>query len=285
MRSISEALAAHLAQEVTTLSTCLKIERTDGVTLGFTDHDRDLTLAGMAYAASDGFNPTAINSDNNLSVDRLEMEAAISDDRLRPEDIAAGLYDGAQVTLLLVNHQAPNDGAMILKHGTMGEITLAGGQFKAELRGLTQALQRSAVARFSPTCRAEFGDAQCSIDLAAHRVSGTVDGHEGDFTLIDDARGEVVGHYDSGTLRFDSGALQGQLFRVSAYAPSRIRLALPFAVPPAVGDAYTLTQGCDKRFETCAGRYANALNFRGEPHLPGLDRILQTPNTSADLVR
>lgn len=285
MRTISSAIAAHLTQEVTTLSTCLKIERRDGVSLGFTDHDQDLLLEGFLYAASDGFNPTSVNSSNALNIDRLDIETAISDTRLRAADIAAGLYDGAWVTLLLVNHQAPEDGALILKHGTMGEITLSGGQFKAELRGLTQALQRTAVERFSPTCRAEFGDAKCGVNLAAHRVSGTVDGATGDFTVLDAVRTEAAGFYDEGTMRFDSGVLAGQLFRVSGFAPGVIRLALPFAQPPGVGDVYTLTQGCDKRFGTCTERYNNALNFRGEPHLPGLDRILQTPSTSNDLVR
>lgn len=283
MRTIPSGLAAHLANDVTSLSTCLKIERQDGIVLGFTDHDQDLIVDGMLYAATDGFNPTSVSSSNALSVDRLDVETAISDERIRDSDIAAGLYDGAAVTLLLVNHQAPGDGAIILKHGTMGEITLSGGQFKAELRGLTQALQRTAVERFSSTCRAEFGDAKCGVNLAAHRVTGTLDGNMGDFTVLDAARMEAAGFYDDGTLRFESGVLAGQLFRVSGFAPGIVRLALPFAVPPAVGDGYALTQGCDKRFGTCAERYDNALNFRGEPHLPGLDRILQTLSTGNDL--
>ena len=28
---------------------------------------------------------------------------------------------------------------------------------------------------------------------------------------------------------------------------------------------------CDKRFATCKAKFANALNFRGFPHLPGND--------------
>jgi hypothetical protein len=38
-----------------------------------------------------------------------------------------------------------------------------------------------------------------------------------------------------------------------------------------------LREGCDKRFETCVSRFANAANFRGEPHLPGNDLLTRYP--------
>jgi uncharacterized phage protein (TIGR02218 family) len=38
-----------------------------------------------------------------------------------------------------------------------------------------------------------------------------------------------------------------------------------------------LRDGCDKRFETCVTRFANAVNFRGEPHLPGNDLLMRYP--------
>ena len=40
------------------------------------------------------------------------------------------------------------------------------------------------------------------------------------------------------------------------------------------GDTFTVTAGCDKRFETCRDRFANGANFRGFPHMPGTDRAL-----------
>jgi uncharacterized phage protein (TIGR02218 family) len=38
-----------------------------------------------------------------------------------------------------------------------------------------------------------------------------------------------------------------------------------------------LREGCDKRFETCTSRFQNAVNFRGEPHLPGTDLLTRYP--------
>ena len=44
--------------------------------------------------------------------------------------------------------------------------------------------------------------------------------------------------------------------------------------PLAPGDTFVVTAGCDKRFETCTSKFANALNFRGFPHLPGNDFVV-----------
>jgi len=55
-----------------------------------------------------------------------------------------------------------------------------------------------------------------------------------------------------------------------------VTLAL-WQVPPQAmqpGDTFTLTAGCDKRFETCRAKFANALNFRGFPHMPGNDFVV-----------
>ena len=40
----------------------------------------------------------------------------------------------------------------------------------------------------------------------------------------------------------------------------------------AVGDAFTVTAGCDKHFKTCKAKFDNGVNFRGFPHVPG-DRL------------
>ena len=46
---------------------------------------------------------------------------------------------------------------------------------------------------------------------------------------------------------------------------------------PAAGDLVELHEGCDKAFATCRARFANAVNFRGEPHLPGMDLLTRYP--------
>ena len=43
----------------------------------------------------------------------------------------------------------------------------------------------------------------------------------------------------------------------------------------AAGDTYTLAPGCDKSLETCRDVYANVVNFRGFPHVPGTLEVLR----------
>ena len=43
------------------------------------------------------------------------------------------------------------------------------------------------------------------------------------------------------------------------------------------GTSVRLTAGCDKRFQTCSGKFANLLNFQGFPDLPGEDWMVSYP--------
>ncbi|WP_143535737.1 baseplate hub domain-containing protein, partial [Roseisalinus antarcticus] len=49
MKSLSPALQAHLDEGTTTLAWCWRITRADGVTFGFTDHDRTLSFDGTDF--------------------------------------------------------------------------------------------------------------------------------------------------------------------------------------------------------------------------------------------
>ena len=39
-----------------------------------------------------------------------------------------------------------------------------------------------------------------------------------------------------------------------------------------------LKQGCDRTLTTCSQRFANAINFQGEPFLPGNDLVVRYPS-------
>ena len=62
MKAIPPALQAHLAQPATTLAWLLRVQRRDGVVLGFTTHDRTLTVGGVAYRPHTGISPTDIEA-------------------------------------------------------------------------------------------------------------------------------------------------------------------------------------------------------------------------------
>ncbi len=279
MKSITTALQAHLEQEVTTLATCWKLIRMDGQVLGFTDHDRALHVSGVDYMAASGFTPTAIASSAALNVDNMDVEGMLSSGAITEADIMAGLYDHAEISVFQVNYEDITMGALPLRTGWLGEVKMSGGRFVAEVRGLAQRLSQRIGEFYSPTCRADFGDSRCKKSLAAHTSFSSVTSVTSRSVLRDSARTETAGFYSFGTLTMLSGTNAGLSAEVKIYAPGVFTLFMPFPYDVTVGSSYKVTQGCDKTFQTCAARFANAVNFRGEPHVPGTDRILETAST------
>lgn len=134
MRALSEAMSAHLAQEVTMLATCWKLTRRDETVLGFTDHDVDLVVDEVLYKARSGMTPTAVSSSLGLAVDNMDIEGLLDDEAITEADIIAGAYDGAKIDVFMVNYADIEAGAIALTKGWLGEVTLKGKQFIVDVR-------------------------------------------------------------------------------------------------------------------------------------------------------
>lgn len=282
MKSLSTDLAAHIAGETLTLATCWKLTRTDGTVMGFTDHDRDLIVDSTAYAAATGFTPTAIAGTDTLAVDNLDVEGMLSAGSLEEADVLAGKYDFAEIEICQVNWADVAQGKLKLRRGWLGEVTLRHSHFVAEVRGVAQRLSATLGQIYSPSCRAQFGDARCKMNLAAHTVTGSVTSVSSSQIFFDTARTEDSGTFTSGKITFTSGANGGLSMEVKEYVTGQLTLALPMPFGIETGDTYSLIKGCDKTFATCQTTYDNAMNFRGEPHVPGMDRMLETAGTRSE---
>jgi uncharacterized phage protein (TIGR02218 family) len=282
MKTISAALAQHLAGEVTTLATCWQITRRDGVVLGFTDHVRDLEVDGLTYRAASGYTRTAIRGTADLAVDNLDVESVFSDDGITEEDLRAGRYDFAEVRMFLVNYADLGQGILKLRRGWLGEVTIRDGMYVAELRGMTQKLQMTVGEVYTPDCSADLGDTRCGVNLAALQESGTVSAVTS-ATIFEASLMQATGWYDGGELLWTSGANAGQTVAVRSWdaATSTLTLFLPALYAIQAGDAFTIRPGCDKTFATCQAKFDNAINFRGFPHVPGNDQVLSYPDAQS----
>ena len=164
-----------------------------------------------------------------------------------------------------------------LARGRLGSVERTGGTYSVSLQGPVAALLERPVAPVtSPTCRARLGDAACRIDLRPRRALVAVAGVAGDRVSVS---GLAPGLYPFGTLRWLGGANTGLTQAIVDQEADGLFLAEApaFAVTP--GTRALLTQGCDKRLATCAARFANAANFQGEPHLPGMDLLTRYPGS------
>lgn len=285
-KTISAPLAAHLQSEVTTLCTCWKITRTDAVTIAFTDHDVDLVFEGDTYSAAGSYSRTAMSNNDTLSVDNLDISGVIDDDHITASALRNGLFNYAEVKVFVLNWADVSMGALKMRKGWFGEVTLqSNGSFKTELRGMTQRLSYRFGEVYQPTCRADLGDTRCKVVIATYTVPGAV-GIVTARKFLTVASGYLVAPehvsawFDGGVLRFTSGANLGKSVEVKYWNASTRVLEL-FIPPPyaiEVGDTFDIYPGCDKRRETCFAKFANMLNFRGEPDIPGADVMQKYPD-------
>ena len=179
-KTVSVALLGHLRGGLTSLATCWLIECKDGTNLGFTDNEVPLVIKGIVYSTLSGYKPSAVDASLGLSVDNLEVDGLLNSAAINARDIHAGKYDYARVTVFYANKRDPSQGAMVLRKGFIGNITFQKGTFKAEVRGLMQALTQKMGEVITRHCRATLGDARCKVDLtpytSEHQVLSVANG-------------------------------------------------------------------------------------------------------------
>jgi len=278
MLTLSPAYIAHLNGTTTELCTCWKITRRDAVVLGFTDHPSDLVIGGLTYQAALGYTASDVRASADLAVDNLNLQGFIDSPSITEPDLMAGRWDFAEVEIFEVITSNLSAGVRRLRRGRIGEVSLGRTVFEAELRGLAQAFTQQLCELTSPTCRAALGDTRCKVALGPITVTGTVTSVTSRRVWTDSTRAEAAGWFTFGKLTWTTGANVGYSMEVKTHAGGGVMtLALPMPYAIAIGDAYSLVPGCDKLLATCIGKFANVLNFRGEPHLPGQDAILRGP--------
>lgn len=259
------------ASPLEAVATFWRVERRDGVALGFTSHDHDLWFDGLLHRAAPGMVPSAVRRSAAFEPDSADMQGALDHAAIRGEDLAAGRFDGAHVSVGVVDWQSRE--WMVLFAGEIGTVGQDGSQFTAELVSAKAVLARDAIPRTTPTCRAEFCGPGCTLSVARFT-------HEAEVAAIDPERGAIrlqgavsAAELESGTLRWVDGSEAGLERRVLAADADWLWLDRPYPADLAAGARAIVREGCDHTLDTCATRFDNARNFQGEPFLPGNDLL------------
>lgn len=277
-RTLPGGFLSSLTGPVLEFSTLIKLSRVDGVVFGFTDSDIPITYAGTTYQPSDGISATNVATATGTGVDNLEGVGFLSSTRIKEADIVAGLFDNATVEVRIYDRTSSTATAPIMS-GYIGELTVVDGIFKAEFRSLTSRLKMTLGDVTSINCRARvLGDCQCKFNLTstvfgcASQSSRTVSSASGtNMTFASDPAPTFF--YKYGLVTFTTGPNAGISREVKTHvltsgnAVIEVRTAFPFVV--SVGDVATLTIGCDRTIDACRNKFNNAVNFHGEPFLPG----------------
>lgn len=276
MITVTPQLKAHFGGNYLTLATLWRVTRTDGTLFYFTDHDQDIVYQGATYLAATGYVPSAVQTSAGLQVDNLEVTSVLDSAFITDADLVAGLWDYAEVVIMVVNWADLTMADMVIRRGRMGEVSAGKMSFVAELRGMAQNLQQEIGRLIMPTCNADLGDSRCQVVLSGFTSTGTLTAVTDGAHFTDSGLAGATGLFNYGKLTWTAGLNDGLSMEVKTFTTGGaivLQQPMPYAV--AVGDTFSISQGCDK--STGAGgctKFSNIINFQGYPHLPGTDRMV-----------
>lgn len=287
MRTLDLGFKAHVESGATTLATCWRVMRTDGVMLGLTDHDEALVFDGT------NFEPMLEGGEASQKLgpqtDTSEVVGVLTSEAIAEEDILLGRFDGASVETWRVNWRDVGQ-RLLQRRATIGEIVREDGVFRAELRSAQAALNQVRGRLYQALCDAELGDARCGVDLtdSAFRAEAGVSEVRDRFRLaMTGVEAYAEGWFGFGTVVWASGKRTGLRDRVVSHQRLGDVDVLGFGAPVGdwvvAGDEMVVTAGCDRRLATCREKFDNTVNFRGFPHIPGSDFVLRYPRAGAEL--
>ena len=261
------------SSELETVATYWRLMRTDGVTLGFTTHDANLWFDGVLHLATPGMVPSSIRRTASFDADSAEVEGAISHDTINSGDLTIGRYDRAVVVIGLVDwvsleHQP-------IYSGRIGAVTEQSQGFSCELQSRKADLGIDPIPRTSPACRASFCGPGCGLSAAAfeHEASVMAQDIAGNAVTLDCATSAA--NLAGGRLRWLDGPYAGIVLGIANARGGAIVLDGPVDLPIAAGTRALAHEGCDRTLATCSSRFGNAVNFQGEPFLPGNDAVMR----------
>jgi len=287
MKTVPAGLAAMLASGVTTLCRCWRVERQNGAVFGFTNHDQPLTFGGLSYEPESGFTAAESETRLGLAVDTQEATGVLSSAAITEDDIALGLWDAAKVTVYLVDWTDVANRA-IERSGILGELGRGPLGFVTEVRGLAHHLNQETGRTYQRQCDAIVGDGRCGVNLNAPAFKGTgavIESAGSRFIAASGLGGFAAGWFSRGVLAWASGANAGVRAEVDRHmlagGVAKLTLWQSAGAPVAVGDTFTITAGCENTWTMCRAKFANGLNFRGFPHIPGNDFVLSVSKKDA----
>lgn len=279
-RTLTPAMAGHLATRSQSRCKLLLLDLVDGTTLGISGNSRDIDFdlgdGVVTYTANTGILPSNIAMSCGLEADNYEVTGPIGG-LVTLNAIVGGRFNRARARLIEVNWKDLSAGAIKLLSGYVSEARVEGGKFILEIR--------SDVDRFNSTVGRSITD-QCDADFAdGIRCHATATSIVGTVTAVTDAMQFTVSFsgsyantfFNKGTVEFLTGALAGtRKVEIESWTSAGVILLFaPLVEAPAIGATATIKNGCfdpatgESKSRTACMTFGQILNFRGYPEVPG----------------
>lgn len=250
--------------------TCLRMQMSAGKLLCFTDSDMDVFYENERYRAGGYFTPNSVVSSNELSEDNFSISGIIDGDLITKKAITSGDFSNSYIELFVIKNNKKN----ILKTGWIGDISYNDNKFTASINSLSSKTNNLIGKCYSPNCRAEFADRYCKLNKGNYSFSGEVTALIDSYSFIDSSRNEPNDYFSQGVLEFISGQNKGKKYNIFSFQRHQISIDSTTIQEIKIGDSYIVTAGCNKSLHECINKFSNAVNFRGEPYIPGRYKLL-----------
>lgn len=286
MLSLEAGMESLRGNQTHRYAVCWDIERSDATHFRFTTHDHDLILAdGFTYSPAGGLNQTAARKESGLREQNQEFSGVITSDKITVDDLRGGKFREAEVTQSLIDFRYPWAGSLQTLKYNIAQTTFDGELWEAEVTGITRRLKQSIGDVVGRTCKADVGDSDCKVNLdhVDYRALGTIAIEISEERRIFKTSGVGTGwgddFFNHGKLVWTSGNNDDIISMVKDWVSADVQceLILPTPFDIQIGDTFTIYAGCEKTKSVCSSKFSNLVNFRGDPYIPGTDKLLQTP--------
>lgn len=287
MLYVPAALQTHLEGIEITPALCLKLTLRTGAILAFTTHDAPLTVDAQVYLAAGAFSVSALRWTNRIEDQHTTIDGLVDSiaNTITAEDIRLGILNQADYELFLVNWADVSNGKAHLKRGKLSSITKIGDRYEADLRNLFSPLLKKPATRVcGADCSWELGDTRCAFSRqsASSTVTNYNSPSEFEVGSLSLWGGADPTHVIGGEFRFTTGPFTWFRNIVKTYdeGTALITFVRPFPVYDDYMYAFTVFEGCDKKFSTCRDRFVNIEHFGGFPHVPVKDKFFKNTNAA-----
>lgn len=261
-----------MEQKNNNIINCWNIILNNGKHLNFCDAEENVKIDGLEYIADPTFFRSASEKGLSGKGSNIELSGIISASEICYEDVKNGLYQNALVEVFLYN-KGTSSRMTTTFYGYISRIDFSDDRLTAQLRDFATSLGNKFGDIYSPQCRVELGSAKCGVNLEDHRFEVRIE------KILSPTKLQISRKFVSNYLKYARFKVvkepeKSSVQHIDSNAGKVITLLKPFEFPlDGIIDA-EITIGCDKTIETCSARFCNAINFRGEPFVPNLDKVL-----------
>lgn len=276
MKAASPALIALLASGQFRAVELVTITLVGGTVYRYSLGDADYVVGGHSFTRGPVWERGEIRSVIGTEVGDLKIEASVGpDDQIGGMGwIAAarsGVFDGAWLRLdrlYLSDWADTSPGTLWVFEGRVADLETGRARVAMTVKSPMALLNVPTPRDVSQAaCLNALFDAGCTLDRDDWSVAATVGAGSTPTRIVCDLAA-AADHYTLGKIAFTGGPLAGYSRTVKHHSPGVVVPIFPLPAAPQAGDTFTAWPGCNLRMGTCADKFDNLANFRGQPFVP-----------------